>query len=349
MNPEVYLVTGGTGSFGRSVVRRLLESRDNVQVRVLSRDEEKQDLMRREFRDERIRFYLGDVRSYDSVARAMKNVDRVFHAAALKQVPSCEFFPLEAVRTNVLGSDNVVRAADAAGVSSLVCLSTDKAVNPLNAMGMTKGLMEKVALSYGMNNPDAHMTVSCVRYGNVMFSRGSVLPLWVQQAQADRPLTVTDPRMTRFMMRLQDSVGLVEHALENAHQGDLFIQRARACTLQDLAAAVLRACRSSSQIEVIGTRHGEKTSEVLATGAELARAVLGERYIRVPIDGRDLNYELYSDQGNAEIAEVEPYDSHLVPRLSVEALVDLLAATPEFHAALGGTTIGRRFEGKGLV
>lgn len=332
------LVTGGTGSFGHTVAAGLL-ARGVDEIRILSRDEAKQDLMRHEIADSRLRFYVGDVRDYLSVERAVRDVDYIFHAAALKQVPSCEFFPMEAVRTNVNGSENVVRAAEHAGVASVVCLSTDKAVYPVNAMGMSKALMEKVAQSHGLNNPNADTIVSCVRYGNVMYSRGSVIPLFVRQIKAGANITVTNPEMTRFMMSLADSVGLVEFAFQNANQGDLFIRKAAACTVGDLAQAVVNLFRSTSKVEVIGTRHAEKLSEALATREELARADdLGE-FFRIRADNRDLNYSLYVERGDVSQIEYSDYDSHTVERMSVADVEALLLTLPEIRAELAAAGI----------
>lgn len=333
------LVTGGTGSFGHTVAENLLR-RDVAEVRILSRDEAKQDLMRHEIADSRLRFYLGDVRDFTSVERATRDVDYVFHAAALKQVPSGEFFPMEAVKTNVIGSENVVRAAEHSGVRSLVCLSTDKAVYPVNAMGMTKALMEKVAQSHGLNNPDARTTVSCVRYGNVMYSRGSVIPLFIRQLKAGSNLTITNPEMTRFMMSLADSVSLVEFAFQNANQGDLFIRKAAACTVGDLAQAVINVFRAPVGIDVIGTRHAEKLSEALATREELARADdLGE-FFRIRADNRDLNYSLYVERGDVSQGDFVDYDSHTVERLTVPQVEELLVTLPEVRAELVAAGIG---------
>jgi UDP-N-acetylglucosamine 4,6-dehydratase len=327
------LVTGGTGSFGHTVAKKLL-LRGVEQVRILSRDEAKQDLMRHEIDDPRLRFYVGDVRDYLSVERAMRDVDFVFHAAALKQVPSCEFFPMEAVKTNVIGSENVVRAADRADVKSVVCLSTDKAVYPVNAMGMSKAMMEKVAQSYGLNNPHAHTTVSCVRYGNVMYSRGSVIPLFIRQLKAGKNLTVTDPEMTRFMMSLAASVDLVEFAFHNAQQGDLFIRKADSCTVADLAQAVINLFRSSSKVEIIGTRHAEKLSEALASREELARAQDMGDYFRIQADKRDLNYSVYFEEGDVSQTRYNDYDSHTVERMSLGQVEDLLLTLPEVRSEL---------------
>lgn len=327
------LVTGGTGSFGSTVVRRLLAT-DVAEVRVLSRDELKQDDMRRAISDPRLRFYLGDVRDYDSVDRATRGVAYTFHAAALKQVPSCEFFPLEAVRTNVFGSANVVEACNANEVGSLVCLGTDKAAYPVNAMGMSKAMMEKVAQAFARNNPTAATTVSTVRYGNVMMSRGSVIPLFAEQALAGKPMTVTDPNMTRFLMSLDEAVLLVEHAFEHARPGDLFIRKAPACTVETLATAVAQALGREPEIQVIGTRHGEKLYETLATREELFRAEDQGGYFRVAVDARDLNYGQYFDEGDPREAAVDDYHSHNTQRLGVDEVVELLLALPAFRRLL---------------
>ncbi|MBX3089084.1 MAG: polysaccharide biosynthesis protein [Cryobacterium sp.] len=336
------LVTGGTGSFGNTMARRLLEL-PIEEVRILSRDEAKQDAMRHELSDDRLRFYLGDVRDYLSVERAVRGVDFVFHAAALKQVPAGEFFPIEAVRTNVLGSENVVRGSAEAGVKSVVCLSTDKAVYPVNAMGMTKALMEKVARSFGLNNHEASTIVSCVRYGNVMYSRGSVIPLFVNQIKAGKALTVTNPEMTRFMMSLAASVDLVEYAFTNATQGDLFIRKAPACTVGDLARAVSSLFGVEPNISVIGTRHAEKVSEALASREELSRAEdLGD-YFRIPADNRGLNYSAYIDEGDVSQSGFTDYDSHTTERLNVKQVEELLLTLPEIRTELAAA--GRPVDG----
>ncbi|WP_267895257.1 polysaccharide biosynthesis protein [Nocardioides terrigena] len=324
------LVTGGTGSFGSSMVRRLLDGGIG-EVRILSRDELKQDDMRRRIGDDRVRFYIGDVRDYDSVDRATRGVDYVFHAAALKQVPSCEFFPLEAVRTNVLGSANVIEASNANEVRSVVCLGTDKAAYPVNAMGMSKAMMEKVAQAFARNNPTANTVVSTVRYGNVMMSRGSVIPMFVEQVRAGRELTVTDPKMTRFLMSLDEAVLLVEHAFEHARPGDLFIKKAPASTIEDLALAVGNAMGVVPEIKVIGTRHGEKLYETLATREELARAEDQGDYFRVAVDARDLNYGEYFDAGDRRESELDDYHSHNTERLDVNQVGDLLLGLPSFQ------------------
>ncbi|MET7751498.1 polysaccharide biosynthesis protein [Micromonospora sp. NPDC005367] len=327
------LITGGTGSFGQTMVRRLL-GRDVGEVRVFSRDEAKQDAMRRVLSDERVRYYVGDVRDYDSVLRASRGIDYVFHAAALKQVPSCEFFPLEAVRTNVLGSANVIEAAERNGVGSVVVLSTDKAVHPVNAMGMSKAMMEKVAQAHARNNPNSATTVSCVRYGNVMYSRGSVIPLFIEQIKAGRAPTVTDPGMTRFLMSLADSVELVEHAFAHARPGDIFIRKAVACTVGDLAEALCQLFDVPAKFDTIGVRHGEKLDETLASREELIRAEDFGEYFRVPLDARDLNYALYVSEGDLGGGPVEEFNSSNAPRLGVPEIIELLKSLPEVRAEL---------------
>jgi len=315
------------------MVRRLLRN-GVAEVRVLSRDEAKQDAMRRSLGDERVRYHVGDVRDYDSVLHACREVDFIFHAAALKQVPSCEFFPLEAVRTNVLGSANVVEAAVRNGVSSVVVLSTDKAVHPVNAMGMSKALMEKVAQSHARNNPRSGTVISCVRYGNVMYSRGSVIPLFIEQIKAGRAPTVTDPAMTRFLMSLADSVQLVEHAFQHARSGDVFIRKAAACTVGDLAEAVCQLFDVPPKLDVIGMRHGEKQHETLASREELVRAEDFGDFFRVPVDARDLNYALYVSEGELDTAPVQEFNSANALRLDVPRIMDLLLTLPEVRAEL---------------
>jgi UDP-N-acetylglucosamine 4,6-dehydratase/5-epimerase len=322
------LVTGGTGSFGSTMVRHLLSSGAG-EVRILSRDEVKQDDLRRQLGDARARCYLGDVRERGSVDDAMRGVDFVFHAAALKQVPSCEFFPAQAVLTNVNGSANVIESAAAAGARSVVCLSTDKAVYPINAMGLTKALMEKTALAFARNNPGSQTVVSVVRYGNVMYSRGSVIPLFVEQIKSGRPLTVTDPNMTRFLMSLAESVELVEYAFEHAAPGDLFVRKVAASTVRDLALAVAAVLRHDTDMRIIGTRHGEKLFETLLSREEMAKAEDCGAYFRVPMDDRSLDYDLYFEQGDRRRAEAQDYSSHNAERLDVEAVADLLRKLPE--------------------
>ncbi len=331
--PATVLVTGGTGSFGSSMVKRLLQS-DVAEVRIFSRDELKQDDMRRRLADSRVRFYIGDVRDYDSVHRATRGVDYVFHAAALKQVPSCEFFPLEAVRTNVLGSANVIEASNANEVRSVVCLGTDKAAYPVNAMGISKAMMEKVAQAFARNNPTAATTVSTVRYGNVMASRGSVIPMFLEQLKSGRPMTVTDPGMTRFLMSLDEAVLLVEHAFLHARPGDLFIRKAPASTIGDLAHGVALALDVEPEIRVIGTRHGEKLYETLATREELSRAEDQGDYFRVSVDARDLNYSQYFDEGDVKGSELDDYHSHNAERLDAPGVASLLRGLDSFKDLL---------------
>ncbi len=327
------LITGGTGSFGRTMTRRLLAG-DCGQVHILSRDEAKQDEMRRHFGDGRLRLHLGDVRDRGSVEAACRGVDFVFHAAALKQVPSCEFFPLEAVRTNVIGSANVIEAARASGVRTVVCLSTDKAVYPINAMGMSKALMEKVAQAYSRNGT-AHDTVVCsVRYGNVLYSRGSVVPLFVELVKSSAPLTVTDPTMTRFLMSIDEAVGLVEHAFGSASPGDVFIRKAPASTIEVLARSVARLFGAVPKVNVIGTRHGEKLHETLVSREEAARAEDQGAFFRVPLDDRRANYELYFDEGDERVGAAEEYTSDNTERLDEDGVMEILGAIPEVRAEL---------------
>jgi UDP-glucose 4-epimerase len=328
-----FLITGGTGSFGQTMVRRLLDA-GCAEVRVLSRDEAKQDDMRRRTADDRVRYYVGDVRDADAVGKAVRGMEFVFHAAALKQVPSCEFFPLEALRTNVLGSANVVDACERAGVRSLVMLSTDKAVYPVNAMGMTKALMEKVAQAHARSNPFAGTTVSCVRYGNVMYSRGSVIPLFVEQARRGGPLTVTDPGMTRFLMSLAESVHLVEYAFTHAQPGDVFIRKADACTIGDLAAAVCNLFNVEPKLDILGIRHGEKMAETLASREDLAHAEdLGDMF-RIPVDTRDLNYAPYVEEGDSTEDLLFDFTSANARRLGVPEVEALLKTLPQIQHEL---------------
>src|SRR6478735_4049196 len=325
-------ITGGTGSFGSTMVEHLL-ARGVAHVNILSRDEAKQDDMRRRFDDSRLRFFLGDVRDSDSVAGCFVNTDFVFHAAALKQVPSCEFFPLQAVKTNVVGSHNVVEAAGAAGVRSVVFLSTDKAVYPVNAMGMSKALMEKTAQAFARNHPTSATTVSVTRYGNVMYSRGSVIPAFIALLKEGKRLTITDPRMTRFLMSLSDSVHLVKHAFVHAQPGDLFVRKAASTTVATLATAVGRLFgQDEPDIHRIGTRHGEKLHETLLTREEIAKADDQGDYFRVPLDDRGLQYEKYFSEGEEEIDTTVDYSSDSVPPLDVEQTVALLRTIPEVAA-----------------
>jgi len=327
-----FLVTGGTGSFGQTMVARLLAA-GAAEIRVFSRDEAKQEAMRQRLRDERVRYYVGDVRDFDAVLKATRGVGYVFHAAALKQVPSCEFFPIEAVRTNVLGSANVVEASERNGVTALVMLSTDKAVYPVNAMGMTKALMEKVAQAHVRSHAGVTTNVSCVRYGNVMCSRGSVIPLFVEQVRTGRPLTVTDASMTRFLMSLDESVGLVEHAFLHASPGDLFVRKASACTIGDLATAVCRLFGQPERVEILGVRHGEKLAETLVSGEELTHAQDRGEYFRIPVDSRDLNYALYVDEGDL-VRDHRGYTSDNATRLGVPEIMAVLRNLPDVRRHL---------------
>ena len=323
LNNKFILITGGTGTFGNAALKRFLKT-DVAQVRIFSRDEKKQDDMRNEYKDSRIKFYIGDVRSLESVASAMDGVDYVFHAAALKQVPSCEFYPLEAIKTNALGADNVLTAAIAAGVKKVVVLSTDKAVYPINAMGMSKALMEKIMVAKArLCNPDK--TILCgTRYGNVMASRGSVIPLFISQIKEGKPITITDPNMTRFMMTIDDAIDLVLYAFENAQPGDIFIHKAPAATIGTLASALKKLFKADNTIKIIGTRHGEKLYETLVTREEMAKAEDLGKYYRIPMDDRDLNYGLYFSEGKLEISLKEDFNSHNTYRLSEEELIELL-------------------------
>jgi len=328
-------ITGGTGSFGSTMVEYLL-TRGVTAVHVFSRDETKQDEMRTRFSDSRLKFFLGDVRDADSVAGALVDTDFVFHAAALKQVPSCEFFPQQAVKTNVIGSYNVIEAAAAAGVRSVVLLSTDKAVYPVNAMGMSKALMEKTAQAFARSHPKSRTTVSLTRYGNVMYSRGSVIPLFVKQIQSGQPLTLTEPRMTRFLMSLQESVGLVEYAFTNAEPGDLFVRKAPACTVEVLARAVASLLGvDAPELKRIGTRHGEKLHETLLSREERVKATDEGDYFRVPLDARSLQYELYYEEGEQEVVEHEDYTSENTERLDIGQTKALLLEVPEVRALVG--------------
>ncbi|QTE31603.1 polysaccharide biosynthesis protein [Pengzhenrongella sicca] len=335
MQGATVTITGGTGSFGSTMVGHLL-TRGVGEVHILSRDETKQDDMRTRFADSRLKFFLGDVRDPDSVADALIGTDFVFHAAALKQVPSCEFFPQQAVKTNVLGSHNVVEAAAAAGVRAVVFLSTDKAVYPVNAMGMSKALMEKTAQAFARSHPGSRTTVSLTRYGNVMYSRGSVIPLFVRQLQAGLPLTVTEPRMTRFLMSLPESVGLVEYAFTHAEPGDLFVRKAPACTVEVLARAVASLLGvEAPELKRIGTRHGEKLHETLLSREEMVKAQDRGDYFRVPLDARSLQYELYYEEGAPEANTFDDYTSENTTRLDLEQTKALLLQLPEFQALAG--------------
>ncbi len=320
---KILMITGGTGSFGTAVLGRFLGT-DVREIRVFSRDEKKQEDMRIALNNPKLKFYIGDVRNYDSISEAMQGVDYVFHAAALKQVPSCEFYPMEAVRTNVLGAENVMNAAVACGVQRVIVLSTDKAVYPVNAMGISKAMMEKLMVAKARMRRDGETVLCATRYGNVMASRGSVIPLFVKQMKSGQALTVTDPLMTRFLMSLEDSVDLVLHAFQHGRQGDIFVQKAPASTVGDLAQALLELFQSKVAVRTIGTRHGEKLYESLLSREEMARATDMGQYFCVPADGRDLNYNKYFIEGETQVSSFDDYTSHNTDRLNVEQVKALL-------------------------
>lgn len=331
---KTLLITGGTGSFGNAVLQQFLHT-DIREIRVFSRDEKKQEDMRVELNNDKVKFYIGDVRNYESINFAMPGVDYVFHAAALKQVPSCEFYPMEAVRTNILGAENVLNAALSNNVKRVVVLSTDKAVYPINAMGISKAMMEKLMVSKA-RTADTSKTILCgTRYGNVMASRGSVIPLFIKQAKEGKALTVTDPNMTRFLMSLEDSVDLVVYAFQHAQQGDIFVQKAPASTIVDLAMALKEIFQSESELKIIGTRHGEKLYETLLTREEMASATDLERYYRIPSDNRDLNYGKYFNEGRYRVSLAEDYNSHNTHRLNKEEVKELLLKLPFIQRELG--------------
>ncbi len=323
---KTLLITGGTGSFGNAVLNRFLDTDHFKEIRIFSRDEKKQDDMRTRLKNDKLKFYIGDVRDYSSVEKAMRGVDYVFHAAALKQVPSCEFFPLEATKTNVFGTQNVIDAAEYNKVSKVICLSTDKAAYPINAMGISKALMEKVAIAAARNC--ANTTVCLTRYGNVMASRGSVIPLFLNQIKNKEIITITDPKMTRFLMSLDEAVELVLFAFEKGNQGDLFVNKAPAGTIGDLAQALKELCSADNEVKIIGTRHGEKLYETLCTREEMNKAEdMGEFY-RIPADNRDLNYDRYFSEGEEDISKVGDYHSHNTEQLDVEGMKVLLNKLP---------------------
>ena len=335
---KVIAITGGTGSFGRQAVKLFLRT-DAREIRIFSRDEEKQEEMRTELNNTRLKFYIGDVRDYDSIRQALMGVNYVYHAAAVKQVPSCEFFPLEAVKTNILGAENVMNAAVANNVERVVVLSTDKAVYPINAMGQTKALMEKVMIAKARMLNAGETTLCATRYGNVMASRGSVIPLFVSQIKEDKPITVTDPTMTRFLMSLDDSVELVLHAFEHGTQGDIFVQKAPASTIADLVQALKEIFTCDNPVRVIGTRHGEKLYESLVSREEMARVVEMGRYYRIPADNRDLNYAMYFTDGQEQISTLDDYTSHNTERLSVPQLKELLLKLDYIQQQLKGQNV----------
>ena len=320
---KILMITGGTGSFGETVFRRFLDT-DVKEIRVFSRDEKKQEDMRIALANDKVKFNIGDVRDYDSISQAIVGVDYVFHAAALKQVPSCEFYPMEAVKTNVIGTENVINAAIANKVSRVIVLSTDKAVYPINAMGISKAMAEKVVVAKSRMIPETGPIICATRYGNVMASRGSVIPLFISQLRSGKPLTVTNPEMTRFLMSLEDSVDLVLHAFEHASQGDIFVQKAPASTVGDLAQALTELFDAKRSMRIIGTRHGEKLYESLIACEEMAKANDMGRYYRIPADNRDLNYNKYFIEGDEHFSEVGDYTSHNTERLDVEGIKQLL-------------------------
>jgi UDP-N-acetylglucosamine 4,6-dehydratase len=325
---KVLLITGGTGSFGNAVLNRFVKSNEFNEIRIFSRDEKKQDDLRKRINNNKVKFFIGDVRDRDSLIPVINGVDYIFHAAALKQVPSCEFFPLEAVKTNIIGTDNVLTLAQEYEVTKVVVLSTDKAAYPINAMGMSKALMEKVMVAKSRVLDNSKTTFCGTRYGNVMASRGSVIPLFIEQIKENKSLTLTDPNMTRFMMTLEDAVDLVLYAFENAHQGDLFVQKAPSATVETLARALIELYNSSSEIKVIGTRHGEKLYETLVNREDMIKAEdLGE-YYRIPADNRDLNYEQYFSEGIPDIANLNEYHSHNTTLLDIEGMKNLLLKLP---------------------
>lgn len=331
---KVLLITGGTGSFGNAVLRRFLRT-DIGEIRIFSRDEKKQDDMRKVYNNSKLKFYIGDVRDYNSVMDVMRGVDFVFHAAALKQVPSCEFYPVQAVYTNILGTENVLNAAIASKVKKVVCLSTDKAAYPINAMGMSKALMEKVIVAKGRNINEEETTICLTRYGNVMASRGSVIPLFIDQVRNGKPITITDPNMTRFMMSLDQAVDLVLFAFKNGKNGDLFIQKSPAATIEVLAHAMKDILgKPEHEVKIIGTRHGEKLYEVLMTKEEKVRAIDMGEYFRVPADGRDLNYSKYFEDGQEVITQADEYNSHNTYRLNEEELKKMILELYEIQDEL---------------
>ncbi|MDP1604339.1 MAG: polysaccharide biosynthesis protein [Legionella sp.] len=332
-NDKVLMITGGTGSFGHAILKRFLNS-DIGEIRIFSRDEKKQEDMRNEIDNDKLKFYIGDVRDEHALTDAMRGVDYVFHAAALKQVPSCEFYPMEAVRTNILGTENVLRAGIANRVQKIVVLSSDKAVYPINAMGISKAMAEKIVVAKSRPVSGGLPVICATRYGNVMASRGSVIPLFVSQIKKNQALTITDPKMTRFLMSLEDSVDLVLHAFEQAFPGDIFVQKSPASTVADLAQALIELFRSQSSIRIIGTRHGEKLYESLVSREEMSKAVDSEKYYRIPADNRDLNYKKYFVEGEEMMVNFDDYTSHNTKQLTVTEIKDLLLRLDFIQEAL---------------
>lgn len=341
---RILLITGGTGSFGNAVLNRFISTDHFKEIRIFSRDEKKQDDMRNQLKNDKLKFYIGDVRDYNSVERAMRGVDYVFHAAALKQVPSCEFFPLEATKTNVFGTQNVIDAAVANNVEKVICLSTDKAAYPINAMGISKALMEKVAIA-ASRNIVGNTTVCLTRYGNVMASRGSVIPLFLKQINEGTPITITDPNMTRFLMSLEEAVELVLFAFEHGNQGDLFVNKAPAGTIGDLAVALKELAKADNEIKIIGTRHGEKLYETLCTREEMQKAEDMGDFYRVPADNRNLNYNQYFSEGETDLSKIEDYHSHNTEQLGVEGMKALLSKQPYIKKEIFGDLSAAQYLG----
>jgi UDP-N-acetylglucosamine 4,6-dehydratase len=339
IHDKTLLITGGTGSFGNAVLNRFLNTDHFKEIRIFSRDEKKQDDMRNQLKNDKLKFYIGDVRDYSSVERAMRGVDYVFHSAALKQVPSCEFFPLEATKTNVFGTQNVIDAAGVNKVKKVICLSTDKAAYPINAMGISKALMEKVAVAASRNLTDT--TVCLTRYGNVMASRGSVIPLFLKQIKSGEIITITDPNMTRFLMSLEEAVELVLFAFEHGNPGDLFVNKAPAGTIGDLAQALKELCHANNEIKIIGTRHGEKLYETLCTREEMVKAEDMGDFYRIPADNRDLNYAQYFSEGAPDISQIEDYHSHNTQQQGVEGMKKLLAQLPLIRKEVFGEDVAQ--------
>ena len=331
---KTIIITGGTGSFGNAVLNRFLNT-EIKEIRIFSRDEKKQDDMRKYYNNPKIKFYIGDVKDYDSVVNAMVGADYVFHAAALKQVPSCEFFPIQAVKTNILGAENVIKGAIANSVKKLIVLSTDKAVYPINAMGMSKALMEKVMIAYSRQQPENGTVLCGTRYGNVMASRGSVIPLFIEQIKTHKPITITDPEMTRYLMSLEEAVELVIYAYQNGSQGDVFVQKSPACTIQDLAQALIELFEAKTEIKIIGTRHGEKKHETLVNREEMARAIDLPGYYRIPADVRDLNYGIYFEKGEPKVNILKEYTSENTQRLTIPEIKEKLLTVDYVRAELG--------------
>lgn len=341
---KILLITGGTGSFGNAVLNKFLHTDYFKEIRIFSRDEKKQDDLRKKINNPKVKFYIGDVRDINSLDSVMNGVDYVFHAAALKQVPSCEFFPMEAVKTNIIGTDNVLSVAERYNVKKVIVLSTDKAAYPINAMGMSKALMEKVMVARSRNLNDEKSIFCGTRYGNVMASRGSVIPLFIQQIKNGEQLTITDPNMTRFMMTLEDAVDLVIYAFENGNQGDIFVQKAPACTIEVLAKALIELYNSNSTIKIIGTRHGEKVYETLVNREDMIKAEDCGNYYRIPADNRNLNYEQYFSEGDINVSLLEEYHSHNTTILDVEGMKELLLKLPMIRKDILGENINQYFD-----